>query len=185
MRNPLVRRITLAGLLFALSMGLSIMESTIAPFLGLPPGVKPGLANVVVMVALLLLGRRYALLLVLLKAGFNALTRGLVAGGLSLCGGLFSLCVMLLLLLPALKASMVLVSVGGAISHNLAQLLAIRLLLGTSVLVFLPMLLISGVVMGSLTAGLLRALLPQLKKLGLGAPTFKNTRNTKSRKEKP
>ena len=89
----MARRVALGGVLFALAMVLSFAESSIAPLLGLAPGMKLGLANVVVMYALLFLGGRAALALVLLKAGFGLLTRGAVAGLLSLAGGLLSLLV--------------------------------------------------------------------------------------------
>ena len=52
------------GLLFALSVVLSFLEGTLTPLLGLPPGVKLGLANVVVMYALFFLGRGSAFTLV-------------------------------------------------------------------------------------------------------------------------
>ena len=90
------RLVAFTGMLFALAMVLAWLESLLAPVLGLPPGVKPGLANVVVMYALFFASPWQALLLVLLKAGFGLLTRGGVAGLLSLAGGLLSLGVMLL-----------------------------------------------------------------------------------------
>lgn len=52
MRNNKTRQVALSGLLFALAMALSFMESAITPLLGLIPGVKIGLANIVVMYAL-------------------------------------------------------------------------------------------------------------------------------------
>ena len=79
------RRIALSGLLFALTMALSFAESAIAPMLGLMPGVKIGLANIVVMYALFFMGAKQALSLALLKSFFVMLTRGVVAGFLSLC----------------------------------------------------------------------------------------------------
>lgn len=57
LRNEKTRRVALMGLLFALSVVLSFLEGTLTPLLGLPPGVKLGLANVVVMYALFFLGR--------------------------------------------------------------------------------------------------------------------------------
>ena len=87
------------GLLFALSVVLSFLEGTLTPLLGLPPGVKLGLANVVVMYALFFLGRGSAFTLVLLKSFFVLLTRGAMAGALSLGGGLLSLGVMAVLCL--------------------------------------------------------------------------------------
>ena len=61
LRNEKTRRVALMGLLFALSVVLSFLEGTLTPLLGLPPGVKLGLANVVVMYALFFLGRGSAL----------------------------------------------------------------------------------------------------------------------------
>ncbi len=167
MRNQKVRRIALTGMLFALAVVLSFFESLLTPFLGLPPGVKLGLANIVVMYALLFLSRGEALLLVVLKAAFALLTRGGMAGLLSLAGGLFSLAVIVLLLLPKHQPSVLVVSVAGAVAHNIAQLLVVWLLLGGFSLYYLPVLLVSGVVMGCVTALMLRVLLPALEKTGI------------------
>ncbi len=166
-RNTHARRVALTGLLFALALALSFLESQITPLLGLPPGVKIGLANVVVLYALLFATRRQALLLVLLKAGFALLTRGGAAGMLSLAGGLLSVVMMMLLLLPRLHASVWLVSAAGAVCHNMGQLLAVRLWMGPFALYYTPVLLLAGLAMGSLNALLLRALLPALEKAGL------------------
>ena len=94
MRNNKTRQVALSGLLFALAMALSFMESAITPLLGLIPGVKIGLANIVVMYALFFMGFPQALTLTVLKAFFVALTRGVTAGLLSLSGGLVSVLVM-------------------------------------------------------------------------------------------
>lgn len=85
--------IALSGLLFALAMALSFIEGTLV-IPGLAPGMKLGLANIVVMYALFFMGARQALYLDLLKALFVFLVSGWTAGFLSLCGGLLSLLVM-------------------------------------------------------------------------------------------
>lgn len=59
--------IALSGLLFALAMALSFIEGTLV-IPGLAPGMKLGLANIVVMYALFFMGARQALYLDLLKA---------------------------------------------------------------------------------------------------------------------
>ena len=82
--------IALSGLLFALAMALSFLEGTLV-IPGLAPGMKLGLANIVVMYALFFMGVRQALYLDLLKALFVFLVSGGTAGFLSLCGGLLSL----------------------------------------------------------------------------------------------
>ncbi|HMM33085.1 MAG TPA: Gx transporter family protein, partial [Clostridia bacterium] len=92
-----VKRIALLGMLFALAIVLSIIEG----FIPVPvpvPGVRLGLANIVIMFALFQLSKRDALGLVVLKAGFVAATRGAVAGALSLTGGLFAFFAMVLVL---------------------------------------------------------------------------------------
>ena len=100
------RRIALSGLLFALAMALSFIEGTLT-IPGLLPGMKLGLANIVVMYALFFMGPRQALVLDVLKALFVFLVSGFTAGLLSLCGGLLSLLVMWVLyyLLPVRPTS--------------------------------------------------------------------------------
>ena len=118
------RYLTTMGLLLALACGISFLET----LLPLPLGVKPGLSSIVVMYVLLFMDARSAWLLTVLKSGFVFLTRGVTAGIMSLSGGIASLCVMLLLL-RLLLCSTLLMSISGAISHNLGQLLAAMLLL--------------------------------------------------------
>ena len=115
--------IALSGLLFALAMALSFIEGTLV-IPGLAPGMKLGLANIVVMYALFFMGARQALYLDLLKALFVFLVSGWTAGFLSLCGGLLSLLVMWVLYykLP-FRPTWFILSVCGALSHNIGQLL--------------------------------------------------------------
>ena len=117
------RRIALSGLLFALAMALSFIEGTLT-IPGLLPGMKLGLANIVVMYALFFMGPRQALVLDVLKALFVFLVSGFTAGFLSLCGGLLSLLVMWVLyyLLPV-RPTWFILSVCGALTHNVGQLL--------------------------------------------------------------
>ena len=90
MRSEKAKNVARLGMLFALAIALSFCESCLTPLLGLMPAMKLGLSNIVVMYALLYLSKRQALALVLLKALFALLTRGVSAGFLSLCGGLVS-----------------------------------------------------------------------------------------------
>lgn len=165
MKRSAAKRVALLGMLFGLAAALSFFESLIAPLFALPPGVKLGLANVVVLYTLLYVSRGAALLIVLLKAGFVLATRGGMAGALSLAGGLLSLGVMLLLL--ALKCGILLVSVAGSLGHNIGQLGVFSVIMGRFAWVYAPVLLVSGVVMGVLTALCLRVLMPALRRIGL------------------
>ena len=67
------RHIALSGLLFALAMALSFIEgSLVIP--GLLPGMKLGLANIVVMYALFFMGARQALVLGLVMGALTSVT---------------------------------------------------------------------------------------------------------------
>ena len=152
------QEIALSGLLFALAMALSFIEGTLV-IPGLAPGMKLGLANIVVMYALFFMGARQALYLDLLKALFVFL---------SLCGGLLSLLVMWVLYykLP-FRPTWFILSVCGALSHNIGQLLGAGLILSSAMsLYYAPVMLVLGLVMGALTSLTLRAILPALGRLG-------------------
>lgn len=167
MRNGKAKEVALSGVLFALAMALSFLESVLAPMLGLMPGIKIGLANVVVMYALFFMGWRQALLLTLLKSFFVLLTRGPVAGFLSCCGGLCSLVVMVLLSKLPWKPTYLILSACGAVAHNMGQLLGASLLLSSAfALGYAPVLLVSGLVMGAITSLSLQVVLPALNRLG-------------------
>ena len=161
------RRIALSGLLFALAMALSFIEGTLT-IPGLLPGMKLGLANIVVMYALFFMGPKQALVLDVLKALFVFLVSGFTAGLLSLCGGLLSLLVMWVLyyLLPV-RPTWFILSVCGALAHNIGQLLGAGLILSSAMsLYYAPVMLVLGLIMGALTSLTLKAILPALGRLG-------------------
>lgn len=166
MRNQKARETAFTGMLFALAMTLSFLESLVSPLLGLMPAMKLGLANIVVMYALLFLRGRTALMLVLLKALFSFLVRGATAGFLSLCGGLLSFLVLWILLHCPFSVTGYIFSACGALAHNLGQLAgAAAMLSSTLALGYAPALMISGLAVGSITALLSRALFPALGRI--------------------
>lgn len=166
MRNHKAKEVALTGMLFALALTLSFLESLVSPLLGLMPAMKLGLSNIVVMYALLFLRGRTALALVLLKALFALLTRGATAGFLSLCGGLLSLAVLWGLLHAPCSVTGYIFSVCGALAHNLGQLLGASVLLSSAMaLGYAPVLLAAGVAVGFLTSVISRALFPQLGRI--------------------
>lgn len=129
------RHIALSGLLFALAMALSFIEgSLVIP--GLLPGMKLGLANIVVMYALFFMGVKQALVLDVLKALFVFLVSGFTAGFLSLCGGLLSLLVMAVLYyVVPVRPTWFILSVCGALAHNVGQLLGAGVIISSSLTV--------------------------------------------------
>ncbi len=150
------------GMLLCLAIILSAFENSVVP--ALPLGIKPGLSNVAVMFALLYLGGESALTIAVLKAGFVFLTRAATAGLMSLSGGVASAVVMLILLKKA-KPSLMLMSIVGGVTHNLAQLLCATLITQSAyTLWYYPVLILSGTVAGALTGVVLRAVMPYLDK---------------------
>ena len=131
------------------------------------PGVKFGLSNIAVMYALFFLGKKEAFTIAVLKAFFVFLTRGFVAALLSLCGGMLSIVVMAFLIyIFRDKISYLLLSISGAVFHNIGQFIAISFIYANIYLwVYLPVLLISGVFAGIATATLLRFILPAFSRL--------------------
>lgn len=161
-------RVALLGLLFALALVLSLLEGLLPGIPGLPAGIKPGLSNIITMYALFFLDGAAGLVIACLKSLFVLLTRGPVAASLSLAGGLLSVGAMLLAMRRFPGASVLALSVLGALCHNLGQFAMAGVLLRTRALwVYLPLLLAAGAGMGALTGALLAMLLPALSRLRL------------------
>ena len=164
-------KIALLGLLSALALCLSFLETLLPPIPLLPPGAKLGLSNIVSMYAAGSLGLTSALFLAVLKGAFAFFTRGVTAGLMSLSGGLFSSFLMWLLWKKT-HASFLMVGVCGALSHNLAQFLCAWIISASGVLFYLPSLLFFGVASGTLTGLLLKLTLPPLQRLSAFFPQF-------------
>jgi len=162
-----IQILVFSGLLFAIALILSLVENLLPIMPIAVPGVKFGLSNIVVMYVIFFLGARQAYSIAILKAIFVFFTRGFIASTLSFSGGMLSItCMLLIIFLLKEKVSYLGISVVGAVSHNIGQFLVISLIyVGVSMWAYLPVLLISGVIAGLLTATLLRILLPALKRL--------------------
>lgn len=156
----------LFGLLAALAMALSYLESLLPTAAFLPPGAKPGFSNLVNLFAASFMGTLPALGIALLKACFAGLTRGLTAFFMSLCGGILSTLLMCLLLRRQKRLSFIGIGVAGAVCHNLGQLLAASVLVGNrSVLGYAPILLLCALAAGTLTGLVFRAVFPALQRI--------------------
>lgn len=165
MQSRKAQTVARLGMLFALAMALSFFESTITPFLGLMPAMKLGLANIVVMYALVFTRRRYALALVVLKAAFTFIVRGATAGFLSLCGGGLSWLMLCILLSLPFPVTGYIFSVCGALAHNIGQLLGASVVLSSALaLGYAPVLMAAGLVVGSITWWVARGVFPALKR---------------------
>ncbi|MBR2281088.1 MAG: Gx transporter family protein [Spirochaetales bacterium] len=159
------REIAETGLLITLAMVLSYVESLIPAFVAIP-GIKVGLANIVVVYALYRLDFKHAFLISLLRVLLSALLFGTVLTlAYSAAGAFLSLVGMSILKRTGLFGTTA-VSVSGAVLHNLGQIAVAAALLGTGALFYyLPFLIISGVVTG-VVIGLVSAML--IRRVGKG-----------------
>lgn len=161
------KKLVLTGLFFAIALVLSIIEGSLPPVPIPVPGVKFGLSNIAVMYALFFLTKSQAFTIAVLKAVFVTVTRGIIAGILSFSGGILSLILMLILMIVFKdRISYMVLSITGAIAHNIGQFIAISFIYaGMYLLAYLPVLLIAGVIAGIITATLLRFIIPAFRKL--------------------
>ncbi|MBQ9563461.1 MAG: Gx transporter family protein [Lachnospiraceae bacterium] len=152
------RTIAFCGVLTALALILSYVESLFPLPVGIP-GIKLGLANLVVFLLLYIAGPWHAFAVSLARI----LIAGFAFGGMysllySLSGGLLSFLGMVLLKRSG-RFAPVTVSICGAVLHNIGQLVMAGLVLeNTGVAVYLPPLLAAGVICG-FVIGLLGELL--------------------------
>lgn len=140
------------GVFLALALIFSYVESLIPIMAVIPiPGIKLGLANLMVLIALYKMGIKEAYLLSVLRvvlAGF--MFANLFSIVYSLAGGLLSLTVMVLLKRTN-QFSLMGISTAGGVMHNVGQILVAMLVLeSVNIAYYLPLLLISGVITGVL-----------------------------------
>lgn len=162
-----VRKIAFLGLMLAMMMVVTIFEQMLPPLPLLPPNVKLGLSNVITMYCFFFVGKQHAVTLLVLKSCFVFLTRGWQAFALSLTGGMLSILIIAgLVFLFRSKISYTVISIAGAIFHNIGQLIAVSFIFRNNfVFYYLPILLLSGILMGSITGTLLKVVMPVFKNI--------------------
>lgn len=156
------KRIVQSAVLVSLALALSYTERFIPLQLLIPlPGIKLGLANVVSLIALYLLGRKSAFVILFLRCVLGAVFGGGITGLMfSLTGGILSMSVMALCKdIPFL--SVYGVSILGAAAHNVGQILAAMVLMhsvyiGAYLAYLLVVALFTGCATGAACAGVLR-----------------------------
>ncbi len=137
-----VRRLVLIGLLAAMGIILHFIESLL-PAIAPVPGAKLGLANIITLMALVVLGVKGGGQVLFLRIFLGALMAGTfltLPFYLSLAGGVLAFFSMGIgLYWGGNKFSLVGISILGALSHNLGQLGAVALIIGNlGVFYYLP-----------------------------------------------
>lgn len=156
------RKYAFLGLFSALAIILSYVESLFPVFIEVP-GVKLGLANLAVLFIL----EQYSWREALSVSGIRIIVTGFLFGNMfsilySLAGALFSLTVMTFLKKKT-EASLYAVSMAGGIAHNIGQILvAMAVVENLSLIYYVPVLLIFGMITGFLIGLLTHELLKRL-----------------------
>lgn len=147
----MAKKASLLGILLALSLVLSYIDSLISTAIALP-GVKLGLANISVLLLIYTSGAKSAFLLSVLRVLLaSVLFSGFSGLAMSAAGAVLSFVIMLICS-KASCVSAIGASAAGGIAHNIGQLAAAGMLSGAaSLLGYLPLLMISGLICGLLT----------------------------------
>lgn len=146
------KKIAQFGLLTAMALVLGYVEQLLPMPQNIVPGIKLGLANTVLLYAVYMLDAKQAFLLMFMKVALSGFLFAGLSGMLySFAGALFSLVVMLLVKrIP--RMNIIVVSMAGAVAHNIGQLVTAAFITFLRSLMWLvPILLVSGAVMGFLT----------------------------------
>lgn len=164
-----VERITALSVMAALAVVFSITESFLAPLIPIP-GARLGLSNIVTMFVFFVMGFGPGVVILIIKSAVVFLSRGMVAFVLSMGGGISAILVIAFFYyISRKKISVLLLSVLGAITHNMIQLVLVRFLYHMNLLVyFAPILVASGIVAGIINAYLLRLVMPLLSRIWRG-----------------
>lgn len=159
------KKLVFMALLTAISLTVWVLEAQIPAPVPVP-GVKLGLANVVTLAAMALLGRKEAGVILLVRVVLGSLFAGSFSAILfSLAGGVLAWAAMALTLGFFEEKLLWVVSVFGALAHNAGQLLAAAAVTKTAgIFWYGPALLASGIVTGAFTGFAAVYLVKALKK---------------------
>ncbi|MFV0363996.1 MAG: Gx transporter family protein [Suipraeoptans sp.] len=153
------------GVMVALALIFSYIESLIPINFGIP-GIKLGLANLVIVVALYMMDTPSAYILSVTRV----LTAGFMFGNMmiivySLVGGLLSLSIMAILK-KINKNSLIAISIAGGVFHNIGQLIVAAITLETlQISYYAPILIISGLITGLVIGVVAEAIIKRIRKV--------------------
>lgn len=146
-----VKRMTFCALLTAIALTIFMVEAQIP--LPVPvPGMKLGLANIVTVYAMFALGARDTFLILICRILLGSLFGGGGTLPYSLAGGLMCYLSMLILRKLVTEKQLWVCGAVGAIFHNVGQVgMSILITRTPQLIVYLPILLVPGIIAGAFT----------------------------------
>ena len=165
MKNTGIKRLCIDALFASVALIIFVIELQI-PNLTPIPGIKLGLANIVILLSLYLMGPVDALAIQLARILLGCLITGnMVSLAYSLTGGMLCLAVIIILKKFLNENQIWACSAAGAIFHNIGQIIvAIVMTSVIQVVYYLPILVASGIIAGLLTGISSQLLVKQMKK---------------------
>lgn len=147
-----MKKLTRIAILSALSLIIFVIESQIPPIVPIA-GIKLGLANIIILYAFVTLDAKSAFFVLLIKVFLGNLFAGsTVSMFYSLLGGLLCFVAQWLMLKITTKEQIWAVSVVGAVFHNIGQIVAAIVLIGTEKIIwYLTILVPVGIITGAFT----------------------------------
>lgn len=162
-----IKKISRLAMLTAFSVVIGIIESYIPIFSNIIPGLKLGLANVVILIVLYKYGFKDAFLVSIIRV----IIIGLIRTGiftipffLSLAGATLSI-IMMAFFMKIKIFSIVGVSIVGSFFHSLAQILVCFVLINKNIIYYLPYLLLFSIPTGLLVGVISKKLVKNMSNL--------------------
>ena len=145
------RKIVLLSLLTTIALTIFVIEAQIPPVVPFP-GIKPGLSNIITLVTLVWFGRKEAFIVLLLRIFLGNIFAGQAISFIySFTGGIFSY-IIISALFAILKNQPWVLSVFGAVFHNIGQIAAAIIITGVREIAgYFMILMISAIITGAFT----------------------------------
>lgn len=162
------RKFVRLSILMSLAIVLSIFESIIPIFNGFIPGLKLGLANIIILIVIYVYSFKEALYVTILRVLLVSMLRtGLFSPAffLSLSGALLSV-ISMAIFKKFTKLSVIGISIIGSITHSFGQILMATIILSnTKVMYYFPWLIIFSVITGIVTGIISKDVIKHFKKI--------------------
>ena len=153
------------GLLLATALILSYVESLIPFFFGVP-GMKLGLPNMAIVMALYMFGWKEAIVINVFRIVISGFLFGNMYGILfSLSGAVISFIAMLIIKSTD-RFSMTGTSIIGGVFHNIAQILVAAFVVKTNgIIYYMPVLIIAGVITGFINGTIASQVMTHIRRI--------------------
>lgn len=140
------------AMLTSFGLALHILESFIPnPFIGIAPGAKLGLANIIALITLVLYGFKYAMTVNLMRCFIAGIVSGAISSMIYSMAGALASTILMFLIYKYFKNlfSLVGVSVFGALGHNIAQLTVAAVIINNMrIYTYLPIMVLTSIFTG-------------------------------------